>query len=58
MDIATNLFLLASPLGIESYLSHHLAEKGQIDVGVGRVPTKLQEHPLDASYDILLLHSI
>jgi len=39
MDIATNLFLLASPLGIESYLSDHLAEKGQIDVGVGHVPT-------------------
>jgi hypothetical protein len=39
MDMATNLFLLASPLGIESYLSHHLAEKGQIDVGVGPAPT-------------------
>jgi len=38
MDMATNLFLLASPLGIESYLSHHLAEKGQIDVGVGLAP--------------------
>jgi hypothetical protein len=39
MDIATNLFLLASPLGVESYLSHHLAEKRQIDVGVGLYPT-------------------
>jgi len=58
MDMATNLFLLASPLGIESCLSHHLAEEGQIDVRVGLVSTSLQEHPLDASYETGVLHAI
>ena len=58
MDMATNLFLLASPLGIERCLSHHLAEEGQIDVKVGLASTSLQEHPLDASYKTKLLRSI
>ena len=43
MDIATNLFLLASPLGIESYLSHHLAEKGQIDREQGQSIEQLKK---------------
>ena len=38
MGITTNVFLLASPLGIQSYRSYSLAEKGQIDVRMGLTP--------------------
>jgi hypothetical protein len=58
MDIATNLFLLASPLGIESHLSHNPTEEGQIDREAGFAPTSWQEHPPDASYKTVQQYSI